>query len=176
MIVPAVGEVKVTPHAPPDVPTVPHWSPGGIRIGIAPGSPGSGVSVTWTIVPSGAGSQTGMPGTWLPWSTNTFTTNVCACPTLFVASGGLIVMYASTKRFVAGPLPPGPLLPDVERVTSAVAGLALGSLSTKCQTAVAFAVNVPAWVLLIVTVQVAVVPLTCGVLQSELSVLGCGET
>src|SRR5262245_23193673 len=37
-------------------------------------------------------------------------------PTVLVASGGLIVMNASTNRFVAGPLPPGPALPAVLRV------------------------------------------------------------
>src|SRR5580765_1640777 len=100
MIVPAVGDVNVTVHAPFDVPMVPHWSPGRMITGVAPGSLGSGVSVTCTIVPFGAGSQTGTPGAWLPRSWKTFTVTVWAWPTLFVASGGLIVMYASTYRFV----------------------------------------------------------------------------
>src|SRR4030095_11063345 len=41
--------------------------------------------------------------------------NVCACPTSFAAGVGVIGMPASTKRLVAGPLPPGPLFPEVER-------------------------------------------------------------
>jgi hypothetical protein len=69
-----------------------------------------------------------------------------------------MVTFASTNRFVAGPLPPGPLLPEVERVTSCEAGFAPGSLSAKCQTATAFAVNAPAEVLLIWNVHVAVLP------------------
>jgi hypothetical protein len=70
-----------------------------------------------------------------------------------------MVMNASTNCFVAGPLPPGPKLPEVERVTSALAGFAPGSPSAKCQTATALIVNSPAAVLLIVTVHVAVFPL-----------------
>src|SRR5262245_37182638 len=71
-------------------------------------------------------------------------------------------MFASTKFFVAGPPPPGPLLPEVERVTLASAGLAPGSLSWKPQTACAFAVNVPGSALLIWNVQVAWLPFCCG--------------
>src|SRR6185503_8473777 len=48
--------------------------------------------------------------------------------------------------------------------------------SAKCQTAVAFAVNVAATVLLIVSVHVAVLPLTCGLLQVVDCELGAGET
>ena len=65
-------------------------------------------------------------------------------------------MLASTNRLVAGPLPPGPLLPEVERVTDAVFGGALPSL--KPQTAVALAVKTPALLLLIVTVHDRVLP------------------
>jgi hypothetical protein len=89
----------------------------------------------------------------------------CGWFTSFTADNGVIVMFASTNRFVAGPLPPGPLLPEVERVTSADAGLAPGSPSAKCQIAVALAVNVPAVLLLIWNEHVAVFPLTFGVPQ-----------
>ena len=68
---------------------------------------------------------------------------------------GAILTFASTNRFVAGPLPPGPLVPEVERVTSAELGV---PLPAKCQTAVAFAVNVPAEALLIENEHVAVLP------------------
>src|SRR3954452_10041610 len=77
---------------------------------------------------------------------------------LFVASGP-IVTSASTNRFVAGPLPPGPWVPEVERVTFVEGGAAFASESTKCQVALAFAVNRSATLLLIVTVQVRVFPL-----------------
>jgi hypothetical protein len=73
-----------------------------------------------------------------------------------------MLTFASTNRFVAEPLPPGPLLPEVERVTSCEAGFAPASLSTKCQTACAFAVNAPAELELIWNEQVAVLPLTFG--------------
>jgi hypothetical protein len=76
---------------------------------------------------------------------------------------GAMVTFASTNRLVAGPLPPGPLLPEVERVTSCEAGFAPASLSAKCQTATAFAMNAPAEVLLIWNVHVAVVPLLLSV-------------
>jgi len=65
-------------------------------------------------------------------------------------------------------------LPLVERVTSAVfGGLAP---SAKCQTAVAFAVNVPAVVELIVNVHVAVFAFTTGLLQVDDCDDGAGET
>src|SRR5262249_7952990 len=91
--------------------------------------------------------------------------NVCGTFTSFVADGGVITMNASTKRFVAGPLPPGPEIPDVERVTVAVAGFAPGSLSANDHVALALAVNVPTDELLIVIVQVATLPLTVGELH-----------
>jgi len=79
----------------------------------------------------------------------------------------VIEMLASTNRFVAGPLPPGPLLPEVERptVTPPIVTWAL-----------ALAVKTPAALLLIVSVQVAVFPLTVGLLQVELCEPGCGLT
>src|SRR5262245_39907038 len=83
-----------------------------------------------------------------------------------------MLTFASTNSFVAGPALPG--VGSVVRVASAVAGFGLGSLSTKCQTAVAFAVNVPGVLLLIVTVQVAVFPLTVGEHADWLS--GAGDT
>jgi hypothetical protein len=96
--------------------------------------------------------------------------------TSFVAVSGLNAMLASTKVFVAGPLPPGPLVPEVERVTLTEAGFALASPSTKCHVAVAFAVNTPADVLLIVTVHVAWLPLTVGVAHVSDCDDGAGET
>jgi len=88
--------------------------------------------------------------------------NTCWCLTSFTPFG-VIETFAFTYRFVAGPLPPGPLFAEVERVTSAVFGGF--APSAKCQTAVPLAVNTPAVALLIVSVQVAVFPLTCGLLQ-----------
>jgi len=83
--------------------------------------------------------------------------NTCSCPTSFTL-GAEMLMFASTNRFVAGPLPPGPAVPEVERVTLAVAGFAPGSLSAKPQMACAFAVKTPAEALLIWNEQVAVLP------------------
>src|SRR5262245_46529883 len=83
-----------------------------------------------------------------------------------------MLTFASTNSFVAGPeLTCGVL---VGLVTSTLAGFVFGSLSTKCQTAGAFAVNVPAVLLLIVTVQVAVFPLTVG--EHAVWLSGCGDT
>jgi hypothetical protein len=89
---------------------------------------------------------------------------------------GAMLTFASTNRFVAGPLPPGPLLPDVERVTSAVDGVAPASPSTKCQIAVALAVKVAAVALLIWNEQVAVLPLTVGAPHVLFSSVVDGET
>jgi hypothetical protein len=96
--------------------------------------------------------------------------NVCALPTSFTPFG-LIETFASTNRFVADPLPPGPLLPEVERVTSVEFVPSL-----KCHTAVASAVNTPAVLFEIVTVQVAVLPDTVGAAQVSDSESGVGET
>src|SRR4051812_46841871 len=79
-----------------------------------------------------------------------------------------MLTLASTNRFVAGPLPPGPAgfvrsAVFVSRVTVAVAGLAPASPSAKLQTAVAFAVKIPAVLLLIVTVHERVLPVSVGV-------------
>jgi hypothetical protein len=61
-------------------------------------------------------------------------------------------MYASTNRFVAGPLPPGPLFAPtaVERVTEAVLGV---PVPVKLTVVLALAVNVAAVALLTVNVQ-----------------------
>src|SRR5215475_8364752 len=76
-------------------------------------------------------------------------------------------MFASTKRLVAGPEPAGPLLPEVERVT----------VTPPIETcALTFAVNTFAELLLIVSVQVAVFPLTVGEPQVVLCVPGAGLT
>src|SRR5262245_2891030 len=82
-------------------------------------------------------------------------------------------MFASTYRLIAGPLPPGPLLPEVERVTSAEGGV---PLPAKCQTASAFAVNTPADALSIWNVQVAVFPFCCGEPQVLFKIGVSGET
>src|SRR5262249_18204699 len=101
----------------------------------------------------------------------------CGTFTGFVAVGGVTTMNASTKRFVAGPLPPGPELPDVDRTTVAVAGVAPGSLSANVHVAVAFAVDVPTDERLIVIVHVATLPLTVGEPHVfEFARSGVGET
>ena len=78
-----------------------------------------------------------------------------------------IVIAASTNRLVAGPLPPGPLFPEVERLTAT---------PPMVTTAAAFAVNVPAVSLLIVRVQVATLPTTVGAAQVLLCEVGAGLT
>ena len=89
-------------------------------------------------------------------------------PTSFTPFG-LIEMFASTNRLVAGPeLPP---VPSVVLVTSVEL---LPSL--KCQTEVAVAVNVPGVLLLIVIVQLAVFVPRVGVLQVSVSESGAGVT
>ena len=81
--------------------------------------------------------------------------NTCCVPTSFVAVNGEIETLASTYSLTAGPLPMGPA------GMFAVAGLVSRVTVTPpmLQTAVAFNVNVPAVVLLIVTVHVRVFPL-----------------
>src|SRR5437867_11588782 len=93
--------------------------------------------------------------------------NVCGLPTTWVALAGVTMMLASTKVLVAGPLPPGPELPLVERliVTPPMVTWAL-----------ALAVNLPAELLLMVSVQVAWLPTTVGLPQVEDRVPGAGET
>src|SRR5262249_52666032 len=98
------------------------------------------------------------------------TVNVCSFVIGFVALCGGTAIDASTNCLVAGPLPPGPETPDVERTTVATAGRAPGSLSVKFHTAVAFATNVPAVELLIVIVHVAIVPVPSRVGVAQLSV------
>jgi len=68
---------------------------------------------------------------------------------------GAMLTFASTNCFTAGPE-----LPCVESVVRVTSVELLPS--TKCQTAVAFAVNVPGVLLLIVTVHVRVFPLPLG--------------
>jgi hypothetical protein len=77
-------------------------------------------------------------------------------------------MFAFTNVFVAGP--ELPWVESVERVTSTELVPSL-----KCQTAVAVAVNVPGLLLLIVTVQLAVLVPSVGVLQVSDSESGVGE-
>jgi|SRR4051812_31236864 len=85
--------------------------------------------------------------------------NTWAVPTSLTPFG-VTLTFASTNRFVAAP--ELPCDESVVRTTSAVAGLAFASASTKCQDAFALAVNVPGVLLLIVTVQVRVLPLPLG--------------
>jgi hypothetical protein len=68
----------------------------------------------------------------------------------------------------------GPELPWVESVVRVTSVLLVPSV--KCQTASAVAVNVPGSLLLIVTVQVAVFPVTVGLAQVLLIEPGAGET
>jgi len=80
---------------------------------------------------------------------------------------GVIVMLASTNRFTPGPEPPGPLLPEVERLT----------VTPPMETcALELTVNVPALLLLMVTVQVAVLPFTVGDAHVVLCEVGAGST
>jgi len=125
-----------------------------------------------TTVPSGAGPKPlalSPPGAPIarPSSCWTVAVIVCGEPTAFVAVKGESAIFASTNRFVAGPLPPAPLFPEVERLT------VTPSIVTWALT---FAVNTPAELLLIVSVQVAVFPLTTGVPQSVPCVPGAGLT
>jgi hypothetical protein len=85
-------------------------------------------------------------------------------PTSFTPLG-VIDTRASTNRFVAGPLPPGPLpivavAGSVSRVTVALLGV---PVPVKPQTAVALAVNVAALLLLMEKVQVRVSGCPAGV-------------
>src|SRR6186997_3061670 len=83
---------------------------------------------------------------------------VNVCDSLIpLVSFGVIEIDPSTNRFVAGPLPPGPLVPDVDRVTDAVLGVP--PVLLKLTVAEAFAVNVAAVGLFTVSVQVNVPPL-----------------
>src|SRR5262245_29792621 len=82
-------------------------------------------------------------------------------------------MFASTYRLIAGPLPPGPLLPEVERVTSAEDGV---PLPAKCQTTSAFAVITASDTLLTWNVQVAVLPFCCGEPQVLFRIGVTGDT
>jgi hypothetical protein len=81
--------------------------------------------------------------------------NVCASPTSFTSFWPMVT-FASTNRFTAGPE-----LPWVESVVLVTDAVFVPSV--KLQTAVAFAVNTPALLLLIVTVQVRVLPVPVGV-------------
>ena len=103
-------------------------------------------------------------GVAVPGSAVTVIVNVCAVPTSFTALG-LIDTFASTYFFTADP--ELPCVPSVVRVTSSPPSVT---------TAVAFAVNVPTLLLLIVSVQVAVLPLTVGEPHVLLDVPGAGLT
>src|ERR1041385_2094602 len=84
------------------------------------------------------------------------TVKVWGVPTRFTALGAML-MNASTYRLIAGPL--SPLLPSpVVRTRVAELGLAPGSASVIPPAAVAFAVMASTFVVLTVTVQVAVLP------------------
>src|SRR5712692_312315 len=85
----------------------------------------------------------------VPGSSKTLAVIVWFVPTRFCFVSGESWMYASTYVLVAGPLPPGPLVPEVERVTVTPPIVTL---------AVALAVKVPVVPLLIVSMQVAEVP------------------
>ena len=74
------------------------------------------VKLKVTTVPSGAETKP-EPVSW-----STVAVITWFSPTLLVAVSGLILILASTYAFVAGPLPPGPELPEVLRVTG-IAGL-----------------------------------------------------
>src|SRR5204863_193895 len=103
------------------------------------------VKLKVTTVPSGAETKP-EPVSW-----STVAVITWFSPTLLVAVSGLILILASTYAFVAGPLPPGPELPEVLRVTG-IAGL------PRFAVADALAVNVPVVLLLMVIVQVAISP------------------
>ena len=77
---------------------------------------------------------------------------------------------------MAGPLPPGPEFPEVDRVTVADAGFAAGSVEVKVTAAVALAVKTPGELLLMVTEQVATLPETEGEPQVVDCDVGAGVT
>src|SRR5437763_463139 len=86
-----------------------------------------------------------------------------------------MLTFASTNRFVAAPLPPGPWVPEVERMTSAELGV---RLPANCHVTSALSVNTPAFVLLIVTMHDAVSPLADAEAQlsdSEIGRASCRE-
>jgi len=87
----------------------------------------------------------------------------------FVASGAMLIA-ASTNRFVAGPVPLGPLLPDVERLT-----VAWFVPSVNTTSVLAFRVNVVAVGLFTVTVHVYV-PFACSAGEAHVLELVCGAT
>jgi hypothetical protein len=94
--------------------------------------------------------------------------NTCWWPTSFTPLG-VTLTFASTNRLIAGP--ELPWVESVVRVTSA-----LFAPSVKCQTASAVAVKTPGSLLEIVTVQVAVLPVTVGFAQVSEIEPGAGET
>src|SRR5205807_1093 len=94
-------------------------------------------------------------------------TIVCGSVTPFTAVGGVRSIRPFTYSFVAGPDPPGPELAEVERLTVT---------PPIVTSAVALAVYSPVAKLLMVSVQVAVLPLTTGVPQVSLCDAGAGLT
>src|SRR6266851_7067096 len=90
----------------------------------------------------------------------------CWWPTSLTALGAM-AMLASTKFFTAGPLPPGPKLPAVSRVTVT---------PPMVTWAEALAVKLPAVLLLMVSVQVATLSRTLGAAQVVLWLPGAGLT
>jgi hypothetical protein len=163
-VVPAVDDLITTVHEPEPPEVAQPLGPTNAAV-----APPEFVSVKLITVPSGAFAK-------VPEPASTFT---CPVTVWFVeiglfAVGGAIWMFASTglgaggdggwtNVFVAGP--ELPCVESVVRETSAVDGLALGSLLTKCQTAVAFAVTTPGALLFTVNVHVAVFPTTTGALH-----------
>src|SRR5437763_613393 len=86
-----------------------------------------------------------------------------------------MLTFAYTNRFLAAPLPPGPWLPEVERMTSAELRAPPPRRSSDLS---ALSVNTPAFVLLIVTMHDAVSPLADAEAQlsdSEIGRASCRE-
>ena len=113
---PGVFDVKVIVHWPfafvfgPAFPQVP--------VAAVCAAPFESVSVKSTCSPA-AGLNTPAPAV----SFKSVTVNVCGWPISFVASGSTrrgycSRIFAATNRLMPGPLPPGPLLPAVERVSA----------------------------------------------------------
>src|ERR1051325_5965680 len=105
----------------------------------------------------------------LPPSDLTVIVNTCCVPTAFVLSG-VIVMFASTYCFVAGPLSPVWVSPVARWIVT------LLNVPITVTAVVAFATKTPGVWLLIVIVHVAVVPEIVGEPQVVLCVPGAGLT
>src|SRR5262249_26903068 len=121
------------------------------------------LSANSIVVPSGAFTKPPAPA--FSFAT---AVKVWFFPTGLIAVGGPTVMFASTNVLVA--VPELPCVASVVRVTSAAAGLAPGSLLSKCHTDDALAVTTPGTVLFTVNVQVAVFPTSAGALHVSVCV------